>query len=282
MKTAGTASPSLKDAFASQLESAVELLPGLISALLILLVGWAVARVARSGVQRLAVASNQLLSRAFPRVFGRASVSTSMATLVGEAAFWIVALFALAIAARVAGLTSITDWLGRVAAHLPNLLAGGVIFAGGYFISVYVREQISPRSAAKQSATRTLLGRLAQSGMVIVSLIVALDQVGIDVALIIGLVVTAVALTGLAFGLAFGIGAREHVANLIGARSAGQQLSEGVQVRIGELEGTVLEISTTQIVLDTQAGRVLVPAGRIDTEGVTILTDDSRGEVPHR
>ncbi len=272
METAETDSRPFLGALWAQIERGGDYLPNLVAAILVLVLGWVIARLVRSGVQRLAISSNHLLSRAFPRgVLAGTRVSTGVASLLGELVFWVVLLVTVTVAARMAGLNAITGWLDRITAHLPNLIAGSAIFIIGYFLSVYVREQLAPRSAVDTSRQQLLLGRTAQTLVVAIALIVGLDQVGIDVAVLVGLAVAAAAAVGIGVAVAFALGAREHVSNLIGARVARQQLSEGLRVRIGDVEGEVLEITTSQIALDTDAGKTLLPASCLDQCEVTIL-----------
>ena len=278
MDSAETAGRSFRDLAWDQLQRGGELLPGLASAILVFVLGWAIARLARSAVRRLALASNHLLSRVFPRgVLAGTRVSTGAATLLGEVVFWLVLLVTLTVAARVAGLASVTGWLERVTAHLPNLIAGVAVFITGYFLAVYVREQLAPASAAATSPQQVLLARLAQAGVVGIALIVGLDQVGIEVAVLVGLAVAVVATLGIGFAVAFAYGARAHVSNLIGARVAREQLSEGLRVRIGDVEGEVLEVTATQIALDTDAGKALLPASCVDDGPVIILAAGESG-----
>ena len=275
MDAVDTAGRSLRDLVWDQLQRGGEFLPGLLAALLVFILGWAVARVARSGVRHLVLASNHLLSRIFPRgVLAGTRISTGAAALLGEVVFWLVLLIALTVAARVAGLASVIGWLDRVTAHLPNLIAGAAVIVVGYFLGFYVREQLAPAAAAATSPQQLLLARLAQAGVLTVAFIVGLDQVGIDVAVLVGVAVAAVAALAAGLAVAFALGARAHVGNLIGARVARQQLSEGLRVRIGDTEGEVLEVTATQIALNTDAGKALLPASCIDQGPVTILARD--------
>jgi hypothetical protein len=85
----------------------------------------------------------------------------------------------------------------------------------------------------------------------------------------------AVIVGGVVIGLsgAYALGARQFVGNLIGARSARHALGAGLRVRIGDVEGIVLEITATHIALDTAAGKLLVPARVIDEQQILIITD---------
>jgi small-conductance mechanosensitive channel len=111
--------------------------------------------------------------------------------------------------------------------------------------------------------------------------IVALDQVGIDVALLIALAVALTAAVLIALAVAFALGARSHVSNLVGIRAARDQLATGMRIQIGDVEGEIVEISASQVALETPRGKVLVPGRMLDEAIVCLLTSptemDQRG-----
>jgi hypothetical protein len=80
------------------------------------------------------------------------------------------------------------------------------------------------------------------------------------------------------FTLAFGLGARTLVSNLIAAHHLREVLEPGQEIRIGDWEGTVLEVSATAVVLDTQEGRTSVPAKLYQEQAVVMLLSDNAGE----
>jgi len=271
---------SVLDAVWKQMVAGIDFLPNLLAAMIILAIGWAIARLARATMQRLALASNRLLDRAFPRgALASARISSATATLIGEFVFWVIVLIAVTIASGIAGLSAVSEWLDRITAYLPNLIAGVTIVVIGYFLSVFVREQVAPQATAAASRQSLLLGRIAQGFVISTALIVGLDQVGIDVALLVALAVVCVAaaLTGLA--VAFALGARSHVSNLIGVRAASRHMSAGVRIRIQDIEGEILEITPTQIALNTDQGKTLVPGKFIDDHVVTIVSPDSHRDA---
>ncbi len=267
---------SFLDAAWVQIRVGVDYLPSLLAALLILGLGWALARLARNAVQRLALASNRFLDRAFPRGFlTTARVSSLAATLFGEVVFWMILLITVTVASGVAGLSTIAEWLDRITTHLPNLIAGVTIVVIGFFLSVYVREQVAPQATAGKSAQSILLGRAAQGFVLATALIVGLDQIGIEVALLVALYVVCVAALLIGLAVAFALGARRYVSNLIGVRTARQHMNPGLRVRIDDIEGEILEITPTQIALNTDQGKTLVPGRFLDEQLITIMAPDT-------
>jgi flagellar biogenesis protein FliO len=250
----------------------IDAVPSLVVALLILVAGWLLARVARRVARRIANSINALLDRVLRR--GEASatrLSAGAVTLAGEFAFWTVLLLAAAVAASAAGLGSFAPWLSQAASLVPNLILGVAIIGIGFFLGVYLRELASATLQDAGVEAHAALGRVTQSLIFALALIIGLDQVGIDVIVLV--VAFAIFAGGLVIGLffAFGQGARDHVRNLIGARNARHWLTPGIRLRIGQAEGVVLDVSATHVALDTAEGRRLVPAGTLDRRSVVLL-----------
>jgi len=72
-----------------------------------------------------------------------------------------------------------------------------------------------------------------------------------------------------AIALAFALGARSTVSNILAAHSLAQTYSSGDVIRIGTLEGRILQITRTYVVLETGEGTATVPA-RLFSEQVSI------------
>lgn len=249
-------------------------LPSLVAALLVVIAGWLLARLARRGARRSAEFANRMLDRALRR--GSAAgvrISLAFTTVTGEIAFWLVLILALILAAGVVGIGSIGQWLNQLVVHLPSVIIGASILVVGYFASVYLRELVASSAEAAELQTAALLGRLAQLGILAIALIIGLDQAGIEVTIL--LIAFAIVAGAAMFGLiaAFAAGSGAFAANLIGARNARHLLLPGMRLRVDDVEGELLEISRTHLALETEEGRVLLPAHRLETGRVIILTD---------
>ena len=273
MESTNSGVNGLLNAVIDQLNVMVSYLPSILAVLVMLAVGWLVARFAQRVVRRLGTASNRWLTRAFPSgIFSGARMSSLAVTLISEIVFWATVLITVTMAARFAELGSVSQWLDRITAQLPNLIAGVSIVIVGYFLSVFVREQFPEQPGTDDSKGRPLGGRISQAVVVSIALIVGLDQVGIDVTLLIGLalVITAGILTAVA--VAFASGARNHISNLIGVRTARASLGVGMTIRVGEFEGEIVELTPTLIALETDEGRILVPGRLADEAVITVMS----------
>ena len=248
-------------------------LPSILGAVAILVLGWLLA----VGLRRLVRQFSHGINRILERVFGVGTLSsvrfsTPVIAVLAEIIYWLTIFLTLTLAMRVAGFTLISEWLGQIVTHLPNLIVGLLIITFGYFLSVYVGRLIAPRTGGRKAGELFSMGRLLQGIIFLAALIMGLDQFGIKVNFLITLLTVTLGALLVGFSLAFGLGARSHVSNLIAARSAGNMLQSGVRVRIGEIEGEILELTPSHIILDTPDGRALIPARIVDETTIEILT----------
>jgi small-conductance mechanosensitive channel len=253
-----------------------DFLPELLAAAVLVLVGLLVALAVRFLAGRLLT---RLLERARKRAEFRETVDepevhSTIPMIVAGFVFWVTWLFFLSAAIESLGFTVVTDVLSRVTYYLPDVFAAIVIvLAGGIIARVVQRAAIEgARSAGVLQAER--VGRAAQLMVLVVSVLVALDQIGIDAQLLMILMAVLMAATFGSAGLAFGLGARVAVGNIIASRYVVQMYRVGQTVRIGEIEGEILQTTPTAVLLATAEGRMLVPARRFSEEPSLLLTQE--------
>lgn len=252
--------------------------PALLLALLILIVGWLVARLARSAIRHLTNSINSFLDRIFPRgILAVARLSPGAMAIIGELAFWLVIFFTATIALRTAGLLALAEWLGQASSYIPNLLIGFGIIILGYVLSRLAGEQVATHTGATNTGQYALFSRLSQLAIFVSALVIGLDQIGVDVTFLVALFAVTVGASLLGLSIAFALGAQDHVKNLIGARIAQREIINGQSVRIGSVTGNLLEVTRTHLVLDTEEGRTLVPGQNVDSEIVVLITPEAAG-----
>ena len=254
------------------LDQALLYAPKLLGSVALLLAGWILAKLLRAISYRLL----QWLDRLLERLLGegraaRLRVGRSAAVL-GNIVFWAVMLFFVTAATQVLGLDTFATWLTSVLEHLPMLVAGLLIVGAGYLLSRFVGDLILGASRLTH-AQRAVAARTAQVAILTGAVLVGADQIGIRVtflAIFVGAI--AAALAGGAI-VAISTGARQHIANQIGARQARQSLDIGQTIRIGGHEGRVLEIGGQSVLLESTEGRVSLPGHLFSELPFVVLAD---------
>lgn len=263
----------LRDAALGLLQAAVQHAPDLLGALLLVIAGLVIGRLASRGAVKIGGGTNRLLDRFMHAgSLVRFRLSPAALRLIGNVAFWLILLFFITVAARVAGLDAFSNWLGGLFDYLPTLLAGGLIILVGYLISALVRDLVSATLASAGLSQSDLYGVVAQGMTFLTAVVIGIDQIGVDVTFLVTIVAIVVGAVLASVALAFGLGARTLVSNLIGAHYLQQHCRPGQLARIGAIEGEILEFTPTSVVLAAEAGRITIPAKVFNEEFMILLT----------
>jgi len=189
-------------------------------------------------------------------------------TLAGSLVFWIVMLTFMGLAAEVLGLAVFGKMMTALAAFLPRLLGAALLLVLGLFLGQVARELIAgPTDREVPPSWWHQLDRGVQAVIVALTLMVALSLVGIDVKWVTWLVVINVAVVGLAIALALGVGFQGLARDLAAGFSLRTQLKVGQRLRVGEVEGRLLQLTTLYLVLQTADGLRSLPYSLVHSQG---------------
>jgi small-conductance mechanosensitive channel len=250
-------------------------LPDILGPVLLVALGWVVARLLRWLTRHLASRAMERLARtkAVQERVARSTSYQSVPEVSARVVFWTVLLFFLAAAIEALGLPAVSRLVAVATAYLPRILAGILIVFVGLWAGEAVRAVLVRNTRRAGIGQAELLGRAVQVLVLALTFIMAVDQVGINsTVLVIALTIVFAATFGAA-ALAFGLGARATVSNILAAHYLQKTYHTGDYVRIGPQEGRITEITKTAVVLETEQERTLVPAYRFSEEASILLRD---------
>jgi small-conductance mechanosensitive channel len=239
--------------------SILELLPKLILGLFVLLIGYLLARLVRSLVSRFIAYLDKVINKHLSAQQVQVNLSNSK-IFISKAFFWIIIFLAITLFTEILGLPVISSWLAGLGDYLPRLLAGLVVVFFGIIFGRLASDLVKSRTFKSGIYSKTMLGRVINFTILVITIIIAINQVGIDISFLTSL--TYILVGGLLFGaaLAFAIGARTSVSNILASFYISRTYAEGNLIRIGEHEGRIIRISSTSVVLETESGQVIIPA----------------------
>lgn len=227
-----------------------------IAAVLLVLVGAGLARVARYLTLRALAVANRGMARFGS---GRADlVSERVIRLLGTGAFWLVLAVAALLALRTLGTGRVFTWIDVPLAYLPRLFVGLLIIGVGHLLGQVARNLLL-RLQGPEASTQLLAPRIVQAAIFLVGAMTGLQHMGLDVSFIAELLILVVGVCLAGLSLAFALGARQYVANLV-AGSAVARFAPGDRIVIDGIEGTIIEIHRTGVDLATAEGVISVPA----------------------
>ena len=259
---------TLTDSISQVAVQILEYLPASLGAVVLLLVGWGVARLLRYVTAHIAERTVARLARTRPmdtRIAQPRSYS-AVPTIASRIVFWVVLLFFVLAASEVLELEVISGLLTAVTAYLPRLFAGLLILFIGLWFAEVTRAVLRRTSISAGLEQGDILGRLGQILVLLIVFSVAAGQVGIDNTL---LTILIAILFGVALGaiaLAFAFGAKTTIANMLAAQTISQTYNPGDTIRISDIEGKILRITRTSLIIESHNGLTLIPAKRFSEQ----------------
>ena len=185
-------------------------LPKLLGAVLILLVGWWIAKAIEIVVARVlkAVALDKLADQIqLSSVLVKGGVKRRISDLLAALIYWIVILAVIAIAFNALKLEEASNLVRLVVEFLPKVVAAIFILVVGAFAAAFIGTTV--RTAASNSGILQahLLGQAVQTIILVLSSVAALRQLGFQFIDQVFLII----LGGISLGcaLAFGLGCKE-------------------------------------------------------------------------
>lgn len=214
------ASDVVRTSLLSLYATVAQFLPRLIAAIVVFLIGWLIAMLIAKLVYhivRVLQIDRALEGVGFKKVWERSGFKLSTPRFFGELVKWFFIVVFLLSAANIVGLTEVSQFLSTVVLYIPNVIVAAIVLLIGMMVAKFLEGVVMAAVKAGNLASANLLGAMTKWAVVIFSLLVALNQLGIAQDIIRIVVTGVVAAASLALGLSFGLGGQKHADEFIGA-----------------------------------------------------------------
>ena len=232
----------------------------LLSAVALLAIGLLLAFLLRMVAVRIVAAFERAApGRELRTSFAGVVRERRISEIVGSVVSWGVLLFFVATAANVLGLALLNTIVASLSQFVPRVLVAVLILVAGLVLGNLARATLASTAGAA-TVFGAGLGQLVRIAIVTAAVLIAVAELGVDIALLTAIFSVALAALLGGFALAFGLGARTAIGNIIGSHYLRQTFEIGQTVRIGGIEGRIAALTATAVILEGPNGRTIVPA----------------------
>jgi small-conductance mechanosensitive channel len=257
---------SLVGAMGALWQKIAAFIPNLIGALVVVVVGFVVARLldallskllAKLGLDRL------MQGTGLNKMMARVGIKVPASTLIGRIIYWFVLLVFLVSALESLGLERISATLDTLALYVPKVFAAALVLVAGILLAQLLNSVVSGAAEGVGIDYAGALGRLSQGLVIIISVSVAIGQLEIKAELLNYVIAIILLSIGIAVALAIGFGCRGIAAQIIAGIYVRELYELGQTVAIDGVEGTIEEIGTVKTILQTPGGELVYLANRV-------------------
>ena len=182
----------------------------LASVIVILAIGWIIAKIVRNIVTKgLKILDIGAEKAGIDDILSKGGIKYSLSELIGVIFYWLVMLATLSVAINTVGLTLAVDLLNKIVLYIPNVIAAIIILVLGGFAARLLSNIVQATTANVGVEQSKLLGKIVDIVVIVFAAVVALEQLKIGQFFVGDAAKIILASIGLGLALAFGLGGKD-------------------------------------------------------------------------
>jgi small-conductance mechanosensitive channel len=228
--------------------------PKLVGMIVVLVVGYIVARILDRAVTALSqslgletAAERSGLATSMKQV----GIQRSVSSILGQLVFWLTICVFLTAAFNTLGLEKVSVAMEKIVGYIPNLVVATVMVVIGLLVATFLRGVVATSADRVGISYAQHLANGCYYVLALMTFLAAFEQLDIKFALLQQMMLIAFAALALGFGLAFGLGGREVMGGILAGYYTRQRLHAGDQVHVCGMNGTVREVGPVATIIET-------------------------------
>ena len=266
---------NLSDLFLQFKQDFFGIIPGFLLAIFILLIGFLVARIIKALTNRFVKNLGRFIPYKNIKNHLQPAKLEPSATLISNILYWIIIFFFLTIATETSGLPVITTLFSSILNYLPKIVVAVLICVIGIIGGVILRDLITSTATSAGITYGGILGKIGQFILLSISILIGINYVGIDITILTNIIL--ILLSAILFGaaLAFALGAKTSVSNILATHYLQKRYKIGQIIKINNIEGRIIKITPTNVIIETSEGQVCVPSAHFSECQSILVKEDS-------
>ena len=268
----------LRTAFLEMGDDAINALPSLVIAIILLFIGFVAAKVIRGVLT--ATFKRIKLDDAFEKmglteIFSKIGMKAGPSVVIPKILYWLILLTFVKVAADAAGIAPISALLDQIMAFLPKVMTASIILLVGFIVADLIQNAVFTSLEAMGLEYAGSLSRILFGFVFILVLTVAFSQLGIETELLNNSVKILLGGLALALALALGLGLKNLAGQIVSGVYAKDLYKIGTEIHY---EGEPAKVSgvgpvTTKLVRD-DGSFIIIPNSTLVGEIVRGRTEN--------
>ena len=263
----------LIDTFRKLLEQLTGFISNFIPAVIVLLIGSFVAKLIRkllqkglekAGVDKLGDKLNEI---DMVKKMGEIKFSSLIPTIL----YYYILLMFITISTTLMGIKALSDMIASVMVLIPKLIVAAIMTFAGIMIADALKNAVVNICKSLKIESGKLLGSIVFSFFLIIVIIAALKQAGIETSLLessFNLIIGGVIF---AFAVGYGMASRDVLSNILSSFYSKNKYKEGQTIAIDGVKGNILVMDITSITLSTGDSQTVFPLSALQNKKVEIF-----------
>jgi small-conductance mechanosensitive channel len=246
----------------------------ILKALLVLLVGWLliklVLKLLKKSLKLVKLEAVDKKLNEIEIIEGK-KLNINLTKVILKFVKWTLLLILVIVVSEMMGMTIISEEISNLIGYLPQLLSAAAIFVIGLFIANFVKKSIYAFFKSFELSGGKIVSQLVFFILLAIISITALNQAGVDTAIITNNMTLIFGAFLGAFALALGLGSKDVISDLLKTFYTRRIYEIGMKIKFKDIEGEIIAIGDLSMTLKTAHGTMVVPIKDIVANQVEIL-----------
>lgn len=203
---------AIKESLSSTFNGFAAFIPKLFGALVILLIGWLIARAIKFALSKVLKAVNfdALTEKVgINGYLAKAGLKARGSDLIAKLGYWIVMFTVLVMFFNSLGLEAVSGLLNDVIKFIPNIIVACILLVVGMYLAQFVQGLAEGALKAGGFSNPGLVGKIAYGAVMFLAVTLVLNQLHIGDGILDKIISIVLGALGLGLSLAFGLGGQD-------------------------------------------------------------------------
>lgn len=252
---------SFEELMHSAIEMAPKILVGVVLLIVAVLFAKIVERVLRVILTRLKI--DNIVQRAgVDQALSRIGLRKELNLFLPRLAYFLILMLLGKTVADSIGLTAVSNAFGAFFSYLPDIIAALLLLVLGSAAAQFAGKAVATAAEGSGIDFAPTLGRVVTALILFLVGVMAVSQLNIETEIVRIVTTVLLAAAGLAFALSIGLGTRDVSRNVVTGFYVKRLLEPGTVAEIGGHRGTVIGVTATHTLLQTDTGIVRLANSR--------------------
>lgn len=246
----------------------------LISAVIILLIGWGVAKMVAAVTKKMLeqVGADKIGDKLneIDAIKGL-KLEIKLSSIISKVLYYFILIFMLRPAADTLGVPAISDMVKLLVEFIPKLISSALMLSAGVFLADALKNFVVTLCKSFNIAAGKLIGSAIFFFLLIIFVIQSVAQVGINTSLLESSFNLLVGGIIFAFAIGYGFASKEILLNIISSFYSRNRYKEGQIIAIDGTKGEIIAMDNTTITLKTGDSKTIFPLQVLQSKTVTVF-----------
>ncbi len=264
---------SLQNMYQQMIGGVIGAIPGILKGILIFIIGWLLATIlSKITYKIIKTAKGDAITEKLHKVDLFKGLGVDVSTFFSKLVFWLMIMVTAIMASEQFGLASLTQGISAMIGYIPRLISALIFFVIGVLIANFIKEFIKNAMDSMNLSTGRFISNIVFYFIFILVAFASLEQAGINTSALVQNFQLLLAGILFALALGYGLSSRDLFANILGSVYSKGKFSVGQKIKFQDIEGTIIQLDSTSVILQTTDRKVVIPLAKFTTETVDILS----------